>query len=953
MDYRETLNLPKTSFPMKAGLAKREPELVQHWEESRLYERIRDARREAETFWLHDGPPYASGDVHLGTAMNKILKDMVVKSHTALGYNSPYRPGWDCHGLPIELRALKELGGKNKTASPLEVRALGKQYALDVIERHKESFRRLGVLGSWDDPYLTLKPRYEAEELRLFAQLVDRKMVYQGLKPVLWCADCRTALAEAEVEYEDHKSPSIYVRFVVEDEGRAALSKAYGLSESTDWSVTIWTTTPWTLPANRAVCLHPRLKYTALVRADGGEATVVLDVLADTVRQETDWAETEAKGAVPGAEIEAMGLQLRHPLERGRLVPIICADHVTTEQGTGAVHTAPGHGHDDYLAAVEYGLEVYSPLRDNGTFRPEALQTFPQELAEKLSGVHVAKANPIVLDELKALGLLAGSSTIKHSYPHCWRCKRPIVYRATRQWFVALPDELRAQLTEAIDGVEWMPSWGRERIRGMVEARVEWCISRQRAWGVPIPGLYIDDSEEAFISGELVKEVSDLVEEEGTDYWFRALEDDKQAERIPTVARLRKEGHSVRLESDILDVWFDSGVSHRSVVRDMEKTFPADMYLEGSDQHRGWFQSSLVTAVAAGDGAPYKRVLTHGFMVDEKGKKLAKSLGNFPPIQKVIDQFGVDVIRLWVSAEDFRGDISFSPGIMKRFSDAYRRIRNTWRFLLGNLDGFSANEIVPEAERFEIDRYILARWRLATSRLWEAYRQCEFHRVYHELVVLCTVDLSAQYLNVLKDRLYTFPAKSPERLAAQSTVFDLARELAVALAPILSFTTEEVWRHLRELGLVDEESVHLAQPRFLGEEPDTALLETWDLLWSVNTEVAKALELQREQKTIGHPLDAVVTLSTTDESLLKCLRDYLDRPRGDDLARLFVVSGVVVTGEPIEGWTGEELPSLTVSVARAPGEKCPRCWHYDPEVSLGDDDESDRACPHCLSILSE
>ncbi len=945
MDYRETLNLPKTSFPMKAGLAQREPEQVKQWEEEQLYQKIRDARKGQQAFLLHDGPPYASGDVHLGTAMNKILKDMVIKSSTALGFDAPYRPGWDCHGLPIELRALKELSGKTVPATSLEVRKLCKQFALDVVERQKSTFKRLGVLGAWDEPYLTLRPRYEAEELRLFAELVERDMVHQGMKPVLWCASCTTALAEAEVEYENHASPSIYVRFGVIKPGVEELAQRFGVSADLRWSVMIWTTTPWTLPANRAVCLHPSFVYTVLRHGD--EATVVVRELVETVKKDLNWADAECSGELTGQEIEALGLQLQHPLEPGRTVPVILGPHVTTEQGTGAVHTAPGHGHEDYLVGNEYGLEIFAPIDDRGRFVPEMVENLPADLKEKIAGVYVGKANGPILEHMEASGVLAAGSKLEHSYPHCWRCKKPVVYRATRQWFVALPDELRENLTEQIDRVQWIPHWGRERIRGMVESRAEWCISRQRAWGVPIPAIYIDDSVEATIDASFVREVADVVEQDGTDFWFQAVQDDQIAERIPTVARLKAEGHEVRLETDILDVWFDSGISHRSVVRDMEGIYPADMYLEGSDQHRGWFQSSLVTAVASGQDAPYRQVLTHGFLVDEKGKKLSKSLGNFPPIEKVIEQYGADILRLWVSAEDFRGDLSWSPGIMKRFSESYRRLRNTWRFLLGNLDGFSLADIVPEAERFEIDRYILARWRLSVGRIWQAYQEKEFHRVYHDLIQLCTVDLSAQYLNVLKDRLYTFAAGSPGHRAAQSTVYDLARELAVSLAPILSFTAEEVWQELIKMGLAEEGSVHLAKPRFQNEKPDTELLERWGKLWRINDEVAKALELQREKKVIGHPLDAVVVLSADDEDMGALLQDYLNRQRGDDLARLFVVSGVRISPEPVEGWQGEELPSLHVKVEKAPGNKCPRCWHYDVEVP----EDGSGVCPHCRDAM--
>ena len=943
MDYRNTLNLPNTSFPMRANLPQREPEQLKSWDKADLYHTIRKTRSDQDTFYLHDGPPYANGNIHLGTALNKILKDLVVKSKLLLGMNVHYRPGWDCHGLPIENAVVQNLTDEERDTLPAEeVRRRCRNYALKFVEKHRKSFKRLGVIGEWERPYLTLKPEFEGEELRQFSHLVRKGYVYQGLKPVHWCPVFKTALAEAELEYEDHTSPSVFVRFPFTQDSTAALRKqCHGLAEKPINAV-IWTTTPWTLPANRAVCLHPNFIYSFV---DCGDEYVLLakDLVSAFFEKTPLESSVDPIGEFTGKELESAGLKMKPPFS-DEPVPMICGMHVTLEQGTGAVHTAPGHGHEDYMIGLEYKLEVFSPVDESGCFSNQS---------PILPGVFVEKANPQIVEMLRENGLLIHHEAYQHSYPYCWRSKRPIIFRATRQWFVSLEtDNLRQRLLEAIDNkVQWIPKWGLARIRGMVENRQEWCISRQRAWGCPIPAFYIAGSEEAILDADFIDEVSAIVQTEGTDFWFRAMNSTDELKRIKRLQELLPEGKTiddVKLETDILDVWFDSGVTHHSVMAQDEGVFPVDLYLEGSDQHRGWFQSSLVTAVGAGHKPPYKTVLTHGFTVDENGRKLSKSLGNYVDLDELLKETGADIIRLWVASEDFRNDVSFSKEILKRINESYRRIRNTLRFILGNLDGYKPAYAVAEEERHGIDRWALQRWRECKGRILASYRAYDFHRIIYDLNNFCSIDLSSQYLDIIKDRLYVSGKTSKDRLSAQTTLAEIIVEMTLCTAPVLSFTCEETWGYLRELGLVSEESVFMRDAKQDKTTRDSAIIEHWNRVFKLRAEAVKVIELARKKDIIGHSLDCQVRFETSDPEWKRTIESAASARTGDDLASILIVSHVeagAVDGMPIVE-QAEEFP-IRIGVGKAPGHKCPRCWHYDETVN----EDASNVCPRCQAVL--
>ncbi len=943
-DYRNTLNLPNTSFPMRANLPQREPEQVKAWEKANLYHTVRKARDGRDTFYLHDGPPYANGNIHIGHALNKILKDLVVKSKLLLGMNVHYRPGWDCHGLPIENAVVQNLTDEERDTLPAEeVRRRCRNFALKFVDKHRKSFKRLGVMGEWERPYLTLKPEFEGEELRQFAHLVRKGYVYQGLKPVHWCPVFKTALAEAELEYEDHTSPSVFVRFPFSDESTAALREANSELGDKPINAVIWTTTPWTLPANRAVCLHPNFIYTFV---DCGDEYVLLaNDLVSAFFEKTPLKSNGVVGNFTGKELEAIALKMKPPFS-DEPVPMICGMHVTLEQGTGAVHTAPGHGHEDYLIGLEYKLQVFSPVDESGCF---------SDKSPILPGVFVEKANPQIVEMLREAGLLIFHEDYHHSYPYCWRSKRPIIFRATRQWFVSLEtDNLRQRLLEAIDSkVQWVPNWGLSRIRGMVENRQEWCISRQRAWGCPIPAFYIDGSENAIIDAEFIDDVSTIVQTEGTDYWFRAMNSIDELKRIKRLQELLPDGKTIEdvtLETDILDVWFDSGVTHHSVMAQEEGVFPVDLYLEGSDQHRGWFQSSLVTAVGVGHEPPYKTVLTHGFTVDEKGRKLSKSLGNYVELDALLKETGADIIRLWVASEDFRNDVSFSNEILKRINESYRRIRNTFRFILGNLDGYSSSDAVVEEERHQIDRWALQRWREVKQRILTAYSKYDFHRIIYDVNNFCSIDLSSQYLDIIKDRLYVSGKLSKDRLSAQTTLAEIIVEMTLCTAPVLSFTCEETWGYLKELGLVEGDSV------FMGDLPnderqiDETISTHWQRVFQLRAEAVKVIEHARKQDIIGHSLDCQVRFETEDADWSRTIETASNTQLGDDLASILIVSHVSsgnVEGMPIVE-PAEELP-IKIGVDKAPGGKCPRCWHYDEAVT----EDGDTVCHRCQAVLDK
>ncbi len=943
MDYRSTLNLPSTNFPMRANLAQREPEILKRWDELQIYHKVRESRKDKETFFLHDGPPYANGDIHMGTGLNKILKDLVIKSKLLLGINIHYRPGWDCHGLPIELNVVQALTEEEtKTLHPNQIRHRCKNYALKFMDKQRKSFKRLGVIGEWERPYLTLNPEYEAEELRQFANLVREGFVYQGLKPVYWCPIFKTALAEAEVEYEEHTSPAIYVRFPLTQKSSVQLRGHVGGLDDKPIHAVIWTTTPWTLPANRAVCLHPNFIY-GLIPLEN-EYILIAKELADRFLQETSLSRTsELIGSITGSELCSLQIEMIPPFSE-KPVPLIYGTHVTLEQGTGAVHTAPGHGHEDYLVGMNFNLEVFSPVDESGRFT---------EQSPVCVGQFVEDANKSILENLYSRNLLVHQDRLVHSYPHCWRSKKPIIFRATRQWFISLERKnLRDRLLEAIDAVNWVPNWGRQRIRGMVDNRQEWCISRQRVWGVPIPAFYIDGSDQGILDADFIVELSKYVEKEGTDLWFRAIDNPEILSGISRLSELLPEGKSskdIRLEPDILDVWFDSGVSHHSVMAHDEKKYPVDMYLEGSDQHRGWFQSALVTATGAGYEPPYKTVLTHGFTVDEKGRKLSKSLGNYVGIDELLKESGADVIRLWVAAEDFRGDMSFSKEILNRITESYRRIRNTARFLLSNINDFDFSQSIPEEKRLELDRWILARWRECKSRIIKSYERFDFHRIFYDLNNFCSVDLSALYLDIIKDRLYVSGKNSLERKSGQSVIAEIAVELTACTAPILSFTCEEIWQHLFQLSLVKEESVFLYTLDKTIPETDSEFMSRWDRIFLLRAEAIKAIEQARKASVIGHSLDSCVYIDTGNADWKSLLQSATQTQLGDDLASILIVSDVQIGPLPegLEAFESTVLSDIRFAVAKANGEKCPRCWKYQPQVGQN----GHEICPRCQKVV--
>ena len=924
MDYKETLNLPATDFPMRGNLPQREPEIMLRWTELDLDRKLSEPNQEKPNFTLHDGPPYANGNIHIGHALNKILKDIVIKSKRMQGYYAPYVPGWDCHGLPIELKVDQKLGKKKREMTKAEVRKECRTYAKEWVDIQSEEFRRLGIFGDWQHPYLTMTTDYEAATARELARFAERDGLYKGRKPIHWCSSCVTALAEAEVEYEDHTSPSIFVKFPYQDD----LPAGFDALVEKPLSFVIWTTTPWTIPANLAVCLHPELPYVAI--DTGAELLVMAEGLHAQVLAELNITEFKIVKTFQADVFEKK--ECRHPLyDRASL--LVLGDYVTLEAGTGCVHTAPGHGHDDYLTGLRYGLEIYNPVDDYGRYR-EDLEFF--------GGEKVPAVNPQVSAKLAEVGALLGEDKLSHSYPHCWRCKKPIIFRATEQWFISMEaNQLRQKALEHINDVQWIPHWGRDRIYNMIENRPDWCISRQRSWGVPITVFYCGKCDEALADGKIMHHIADLFEETGSDIWY-----EKEAkELLPDGTVCPSCGHDdFRKEMDILDVWFDSGVSHAAVVekREQLKT-PADLYLEGSDQHRGWFHSSLLASVGTRDAAPYKAVLTHGFVLDEKGRPMSKSVGNVVAPEKVIKQYGAEILRLWVATQDYRNDTRVGDAILKQVSEAYRRIRNTARYILGNIHDFDpATHTVADKDLVEIDRWALSRLEELVNRVLKSYESYDFHVLYHAVHNFCSVDMSAFYLDVLKDRLYTSPTESLERRSAQTAMYRILDALTRMMAPVLSFTAEEIW------GFIPgerEESVHLAEfPSFEDSLIDNALEEKYERILAVRSDVAKVLELARAEKIIGHSLDARVELAADGD-----LADLL-KQESAQLACLLIVSQVEVTDSLENATTGENLPGLKIRVSKADGEKCSRCWNY--ATTVGDHDDHPEICHRCLQALA-
>jgi isoleucyl-tRNA synthetase len=936
LDLKATLNLPQTAFPMKANLPQNEPLWLAKWEREDLYGKIRSQRNSSPVFLLHDGPPYANGRIHLGTALNKLLKDFIVKSKTMAGFNSPYVPGWDCHGLPIELNVDRELGPQKAQMSAVEVRQACRRYAQKFVDLQRQDFVRLGVFGEWKAPYLTMDYSYEALIAELFLKFLEEGYAYRGLKPVYWCISDRTALAEAEVEYEDHRSRSIYVKYALVSDP-AALAPELACRKV--W-VIIWTTTPWTLPASMAVAFHPDFEYSVV--EDGGDAYLVESRRVEPAFHEAGLKPAKLLARIPGKRLE--GIRLQHPF-LDRVVPGVLADYVTAEDGTGCVHTAPGHGTEDYETGVKYGLQIYSTLGDGGEFT-EGLPEY--------KGKTVFEANEDIIELLKGRGTLAGPpGWLTHSYPHCWRCHQPVIFRANEQWFIKIDhDELRMRALAEIKRVRWSPEWGEERIAGMIATRPDWCISRQRVWGVPITVFHCVECKKPLMDAKLARPAVELFKKEGADAWYAHSVE----ELLPEGTCCPKcSGTKFRKETDILDVWFDSGASHAAVLGHREDLpWPADVYLEGGDQYRGWFHSSLLVAMVSHGSAPYRQVLTNGWVLDAEGRAMSKSLGNVIDPNEVIKTHGAEILRLWVASVDFREDVVISPDILTRLSEAYRKLRNTFRYCLSNLYDFDPSKDLVSGDALEeVDAWAIARAAEVLERVETAYRNFEFHKVYRAIYDFATVDLSAFYFDILKDRLYTAPPRSARRRSAQSALFRIAEALVRALGPLMSFTADEAWSHLPGLpsGEARPASVHLAQ--FMPPEELRAAVSAkhlsrmanWPRLIAIRDAVLKALETARQGKFIRSALESRIILSAGGE-LRSLLQEYFAF-----LPTLFIVSQVELAAGVLEGVESSAIPGLKVKVERARGAKCSRCWNYSEQV--GRDSRYPGVCERCSATLRE
>jgi isoleucyl-tRNA synthetase len=919
-DYKDTLNLPKTAFPMKAGLAQREPRRLKQWQDMDLYAKIRQAGVGRPTFILHDGPPYANGELHLGHAVNKILKDIIVKSRTLDGFDAPYVPGWDCHGLPIELNVEKKVGKPGVKVTAAEFRKACRDYAARQVDGQRADFIRMGVFGDWSNPYLTMDFAFEANIVRTLARIIDNGHLHKGVKPVHWCMDCGSALAEAEVEYQDKQSPAIDVAFVALDP--AAFNAACGSAWEGEIAVPIWTTTPWTLPANMAVSLNPQLEY--LLIEGKGRALLIAAELAESCAQRFGLDSLTVLGRCQGAALEHQWLQ--HCF-LDRKVPVILGDHVTTEAGTGAVHTAPAHGQDDFVVGQKYDLEVYNPVGGNGVYLPDT---------EYFAGQHVLKANAAIIELLQQRGVLLHNEQYQHSYPHCWRHKSPIIFRATPQWFVGMRENgLLAQALEAVEQVQWLPDWGKARIDAMLANRPDWCISRQRTWGVPIALFVHKHTQELHPqSSQLMEQVALRMEQAGIDAWFE----------LDAAELLGAEAEQYDKVTDTLDVWFDSGVTHACVLRQREgMRAPADMYLEGSDQHRGWFQSSLLTSIGSYGEAPYKTVLTHGFTVDSDGRKMSKSIGNIIAPKAVMNDLGADILRLWVAATDYRGELAVSDEIFKRTADSYRRIRNTARFLLSNLNGFDPTaDALAFDQLLSLDRWAIDRAAVVQREIVQAYESYQFHQIYQKLHNFCANDLGGFYLDVIKDRQYTTRADSVARRSAQTAMYHIGETLVRWIAPILSFTAEEIWENLpgeraESVFLVQwyEHLSTLAADESMGRE-------YWQQLMAVRTAVNRQMETRRAAGELRGSLDAAVNLYAAPELLARL------QALGDELRFVLITSAATLA--PLEaapeGAESTELSGLRLQVTASAEEKCERCWHRRPDV--GQSPEHTTLCGRCI-----
>lgn len=975
LDLKKTVNLPKTGFSQKANLAQNEPARLKKWQELKLYDLIRQDRACAEKFILHDGPPYANADIHLGTALNKILKDFIVKSRTMMGFDAPYVPGYDCHGLPIELYVDRKLGAKKANMPPVSIRRACREHASEALKRQTRDFQRLGIFGEWDNPYLTMSNHYEAETARLFGRFVERGYVYKGARPVYWCIHDQTALAEAEVEYHQHTSPSVYVKFPLRSDPALIDPALAGRKVF----VLIWTTTPWTLPANLGIAVHPDFEYSAF--AHGEEVYIVASELLESVAQKCDVGGQDGPKVLarfPGSKLDR--LECSHAwLDRPSLLMV--GEHVTLggeadaeveldvreardtkktgKSGTGCVHTAPGHGHDDFVLGKRYGLDIYCPVDNAGHFTPEV---------EHFAGQSVFEANPRIVEFMRDRGVLLFTESYEHRYPHCWRCKNPVIFRATPQWFISMDraggpvverdedgrdrsnftenfsDEsvsggssLRTSALAEIERVQWLPGWGVDRMRNMFKGRPDWCVSRQRVWGVSIPVFYCARCSEAVADPQIINRVADIFEKESADAWYTR----EASELLPEGYQCGKCGaQEWTKETDILDVWFDSGASSIAVLENrQELRWPADVYIEGGDQFRGWFNSSLMVGLAVHNRAPYKTVLTHGWTVDAQGKAMHKSAGNAVPPDEVIKESGAEILRLWCASSNYFDDMRCSAEILQRVTDGYRKLRNTARFALGNLDGFNPErDSVAEADMLEIDRWALAELDAVTRKVRQAYDAYEFHTVYHALYNFCTVTLSARYFDIIKDRLYTFGPRSQARRSAQTALYRIADALARLLAPILAFTADEIWENLPADGESRPVSVHVANFPDALPEPDQRFAR-WEQLFAVREDVLRALEEARIAKHIGSSLEARVKISASGATL-----DLLEHYR-EELRYLFIVSQV----EIVRADTG--VDDVAIKILAAEGEKCERCWNYSTRV--GESTKHPTVCERCVSALEE
>ncbi len=976
LELKSTINLPKTKFAQKANLPQTEPARLKKWADMNLYEQIRQARAGAEKFILHDGPPYANADIHLGTALNKILKDLIIKSRTMLGYDAPYVPGYDCHGLPIELHVERKLGEKKAKMPPLSIRRACREFAANALNRQTRDFQRLGILGEWDNPYITMSDQYEAETARLFARFVERGFVYKGARPVYWCIHDQTALAEAEVEYHQHTSPSVYVKFPLASDPTKIDPALAGRKVF----VLIWTTTPWTLPANLGIAVHPDFEYVAL--ESGADVYIVAGDLLEAVAMKCRLESPKVLARFRGEKLDR--LECRHAwLDRPSLLMV--GEHVTlggeadaeteldvseargksatSKAGTGCVHTAPGHGHDDFVIGKKYGLEIYCPVDHAGKFTPEV---------EHFAGQNVFEANPKIVDFMKERGVLMFSENYDHRYPHCWRCKNPVIFRATPQWFISMDgagaaepvekdedDRDRSNFTSNfIDGelldnsslrvmalrevderVKWIPAWGRDRMRNMLKARPDWCVSRQRVWGVPIPAFYCDECQEAVADPAIIRHVADIFEKESADAWYKR----EARELLPEHFKCRScGGNDFRKETDILDVWFDSGSSSIAVLENREHLrWPADVYIEGGDQFRGWFNSSLMVGLAVHDRAPYDAVICHGWTLDAQGKAMHKSLGNAVSPDEVIPKLGAEILRLWSVSSDYMDDMRCSDEILQRVTDGYRKLRNTARFALGNLDGFDVTrDRVPEEEMLEVDRWALAELDSVVERVRAAYEAYEFHTVYQRLYEFCTVTLSARYFDILKDRLYTFAPRNPARRSAQTVLYTIAGALARMLAPILVFTADEIWESLPQDDSAPT-SVHVALLPTMQMKGNNDLLTSWAHLFGYRDVVLAKLEEARIAKVIGSSLEARVEISAGSHAY-----EIFNHHR-NDLRYIFIVSQV----DLLEPNAELDADRLNVTITRASGEKCERCWNYSTRV--GESSRYSTVCERCVLALAE